>query len=394
MRKQAVVVGLGFAGSVLARELAQAGYSVLAMEKRSHIGGNMFEHTRPNGVRVHLYGPHIFHTNHRKVYDYLCKYSDFYPYTHRVLVKIKEQLVPIPFNLTSLRAFFPEEKASLFLRKAGQYFPGRDRVFVSELANHPDETISEIGHFVFENVFLNYTAKQWGLPVAEVDDSVLNRVPVVLSDDDRYFSDEIQMMPMDGFTPIFEKMLKHPNIHILLDAKASDHIMLDETRGKVLLDGVPFEGPLIYTGPIDELFSYSLGTLPYRSLEMVFEDLNTDFYQGAAVVNYPNEEDFTRITEFKHLTLQIVVNHTTILREYPRAFRPGGFFQPYYPIPGDSNHDLYEQYVDLSKRISNLHLCGRLAEYRYYNMDMVILRALQLSEEIIHEDKTKNKKKG
>ena len=236
MGKQALSLVL-VCGSVLARELAQAGYSVLAIEKRTHIGGNMFEHFRPNGVRVHLYGPHIFHTNHRNIYDYLSKYTDFYPYSHRVLGRIKGQLVPIPFNLTSLRSFFPEDRVSAFLRKTEQCFPGRDRVFVSELYNHPDPLISEIGHFVFENVFVNYTAKQWGLPVSEVDSSVLNRVPVVLSDDDRYFSDEIQMMPLDGFTSIFEKMLSHPNIHFLLDAKASDHIILDEDNGKVFLDG-------------------------------------------------------------------------------------------------------------------------------------------------------------
>ena len=393
MGKQAVVVGLGFAGSVLARELAQAGYSVLAIEKRSHIGGNMFEHFRPNGVRVHLYGPHIFHTNHRNVYDYLKRFTEFYPYTHRVLGRIKGKLVPIPFNLTSLRSLFPEDKVSAFLQKAGEYFAARDRVYISELTNHPDSLVAEIGMFVLENVFVNYTAKQWGLSVSEVDDSVLNRVPVVLSEDDRYFSDVIQVMPMEGYTPIFEKMLNHPNIHVLLDSKASDHVTLDEVGGKVFLDGVPFLGPLVYTGPIDELFSYSLGTLPYRSVEMAFEDLNMDFFQGAAVVNYPNEEDFTRITEFKHLTLQNVLNHTTILREYPRTYRPGSHLQPYYPIPGEVNQDLYERYVLLSKQIPNLYLCGRLAEYKYYNMDMVILQALQLSDVIIRKDTSNTKKK-
>lgn len=393
MGKQAVVVGLGFAGSVLARELAQAGYSVLAIEKRSHIGGNMFEHFRPNGVRVHLYGPHIFHTNHRNVYDYLKRFTEFYPYTHRVLGRIKGKLVPIPFNLTSLRSLFPEDKVSAFLQKAGEYFAARDRVYISELTNHPDPLVAEIGMFVLENVFVNYTAKQWGLSVSEVDDSVLNRVPVVLSEDDRYFSDVIQVMPMEGYTPIFEKMLNHPNIHVLLDSKASDHVTLDEVGGKVFLDGVPFLGPLVYTGPIDELFSYSLGTLPYRSVEMAFEDLNMDFFQGAAVVNYPNEEDFTRITEFKHLTLQNVLNHTTILREYPRTYRPGSHLQPYYPIPGEVNQDLYERYVLMSKQIPNLYLCGRLAEYKYYNMDMVILQALQLSDVIIRKDTSNTKKK-
>jgi len=383
MRKQAVVVGLGFAGSVVARELAQKGYSVLAFEKRGHIGGNMYEHARSNGVRVHMYGPHIFHTDQRHVYEYLRRFTDFYPYSHRVLGRIEGRLVPIPFNLTSLRVLFPEKKAEAFISHVRAKFPDRDRVYVSELQGHDDPVIAEVGKFVFEKVFVNYTAKQWGIPATDVDASVLRRVPVVLSDDDRYFPDEIQMMPMDGYTPIFEKMLDHPNIHVLLGARASDHISLEHEAGRVFVDGVLFTGPIVYTGAIDELFSYSLGPLPYRSLEMVFEDLSTDFYQGAAVVNYPNEEKFTRITEFKHLTLQMIPDHTTILKEYPVSYRPGSSLSPYYPIPGETNQLLYEKYVGLAKGFPNLYLCGRLAEYRYYNMDTVIDRALSVFSQII-----------
>ena len=194
------------------------------------------------------------------------------------------------------------------------------------------------------------------------------------------------MMPMEGYTPIFEKMLDHPYIHILLGAKASDHITLDRDSGRIFVDGVLFSGPVVYTGAIDELFSYSLGPLPYRSLDMVFEDLRTDFYQGAAVVNYPNEESYTRITEFKHLTLQMLPEHTTILKEYPISYRPGSSLSPYYPIPGETNQLLYEKYVAIAKDYPNLYLCGRLAEYRYYNMDTVIDRALAVFSQIINNE--------
>jgi len=387
MAKTALIIGLGFAGSVAARELAEAGFSVLAYEKRSSIAGNMYEYVRSNGVRVHMYGPHIFHTNSQSVFDYLSRFSSFYPYSHRVLGKINGQLVPIPFNFTSIDALFPPAHAALLKNKLSSSFGKKDRVTVSELAAHIDPDIARLGEFVFENVFVHYTAKQWGVPVSQVDLSVINRVPVVLGTDDRYFSDSIQMMPLDGYTALFQNLLKHPNIQYIVNADAADHLLVDKEFHTFSLDGEPFTGPIVYSGPADELFGYSRGALPYRSLDMKFEDCPVEYYQIASVVNYPNEEDYTRITEFKHMTLQVLPGQTTILKEYPVAFQPGGVLPPYYPIAGRENQKRYDAYLEMSNQFPNLYLCGRLAEYKYYNMDAAVDRALAVAGQVIEDYK-------
>ena len=389
MAKTAIIVGLGFAGSVAARELAEAGYSVLVYEKRSSIGGNMFEYVRSNGVRVHMYGPHIFHTDSQRVFNYLSRFSSFYPYTHRVLGKIKGKLVPIPFNFTSIDLLFPENHAELLKNKLSASFEERTRVSISELTAHSDPDISALGDFVFENVFVNYTAKQWGVPVSQVDTSVINRVPVVLGTDDRYFPDAIQKMPLNGFTPLFKNLLDHPNIQYFLNCDAADHLHIDMDSHIISLDGEPFRGPVVYSGPADELFGYSLGALPYRSLDMKFEDYPIDYYQTAPVINYPNEEQYTRITEFKHMTLQVLPGMTTILKEYPLPFKPGGLLPPYYPVVSKENQELYSAYLTMSRHFPNLYLCGRLAEYRYYNMDAVVDRALTVSCQVLADYKAK-----
>jgi len=383
MTKTALIVGLGFAGSVAARELAEAGYFVLAYEKRSSIAGNMYEYTRSNGVRVHMYGPHIFHTNSKRVYNYLSRFSSFYPYTHRVLGRINGKLVPIPFNFTSIDALFPPKQAKLLKSKLSGSFGEKTRVSVSDLTTHQDPDISALGDYIFENVFVHYTAKQWGVPVSQIDISVINRVPVVLGTDDRYFSDEIQMMPLEGYTALFENLLKHPNIHYILNADAADHLNIDSESNIISLDGEPFNGPVIYSGPADELFGYSLGALPYRSLDMQFEDHPVDYFQKASVVNYPNEEQYTRITEFKHITLQVLSQKTTILKEYPVPYRSGGISPPYYPIVGEENQTRYNEYLEQSRCFPNLYLCGRLAEYRYYNMDAAVERALLVAGQVL-----------
>lgn len=385
MTKTALVVGLGFAGSVVARELAEAGFSVLAFEKRSSIAGNMYEYERSNGVRVHMYGPHIFHTNSQKVFEYLSAFSAFYPYTHRVLGRIMGQLVPIPFNFTSIDTLFTNEHAVLLKGKLSVSFDGRDRVTVSELIGHTDPDIAVLGEFIFENVFVHYTAKQWGVPVSEVDTSVINRVPVVLGTDDRYFSDDIQMMPLEGYTQLFENLLNHPNIHYSLQDDAANHLKADIESRTLLVDGEPFTGPVIYSGLADELFDYSHGPLPYRSLDMLFEDCPVDYYQNAAVINFPNEEEYTRITEFKHMTLQVLPGNTTIMREYPLPYHPGSTTPPYYPIVGPRNQEQYNAYLELSHLFPNLYLCGRLAEYRYYNMDGAVERALNVAAQILKD---------
>lgn len=387
MKKHALVVGLGFAGAVLARSLAEAGFSVTAFDKRPSIAGNMFEYERSNGVRVHMYGPHIFHTNLKHVYDYLSTFSSFYPYSHRVLGMIDGVLVPIPYNFTSIEKHFSAARAKSIISKLTSHYSLNSRVAVSDLLRHPDPEIAGLGQFVFEKVFKNYSAKQWGVPADSLDPAVLRRVPVVIGDDDRYFSDSIQMMPLLGYTELFENMLKHPSINVLLNSDALRRIHPHTLSGKILLDGVPFDGPVCYTGSVDELFDYVLGALPYRSLELRVKDLATDQFQIASVVNYPNEEDFTRITEFKHMTLQDVPGATSIMREYPIAYHPGSRMCPFYPIQSDENQKLYRDYLELCGKYEDLFLCGRLAEYKYYNMDAVVDQALSVSTRILESRK-------
>ncbi len=380
-----LIVGAGFSGAVTARQMAEKyRKKVLILEKRPHIGGNMYEACLENGVRVHCYGPHIFHTNSREVFEYLQRFSDFYPYEHRVLGRIDGKLVPIPFNFTSLEALFPKEKAEAVKRALKAAYPSQQKISILELLKSPEGLIREFGEYVYDRVFVHYTAKQWQQPIEAVDTSVINRVPVVLGYDGRYFQDEFQYMPSQGYTKLFENLLEHPNIQVELNCDASERLVFEEASGRTLFDGEEFSGPVVYTGAPDVLLGCRLGALPYRSLDMIFKQLNEDEFQPAAVVNYPNEEDFTRITEFKHMTGQRITGRTAILKEYPAAYRPGAETGniPYYPIQSPENQKLYNRYAESLSKFPNLFLCGRLAEYKYYNMDGAVYQALRLSEKL------------
>lgn len=381
-----IVVGAGFAGSVIAHEMAKKGKKVLVLEKRAQIGGNMYEYEDTNGIPVHKYGPHIFHTNKKEVFEYLQKFSKFFKYEHRVLGKIDGQLVPIPFNFTSLETLFPEDKAKEIEEKLLAKYENEAKVSILDLINDEDSLIKEFGEYVYEKVFIHYTAKQWEIPVEEVDTSVINRVPVVLGYDDRYFQDEYQYMPEKGFTKIFENMLDNQNITIELNQNAVQRIKVDTENNKIYFDGEEFKGLLFYTGAIDELLDYKFGELPYRSINLVFEQLKEKSFQPSSVVNYPNEEKFTRITEFKKFyplddKLQ-AKEDTTILKEYPIMYKRDSELTPYYVITNEENLAKYEKYKQSISGIKNLYFCGRLAEYKYYNMDAVIARALELIKEI------------
>ena len=385
MNYDVIVIGAGFSGAVTAQQMAQAGKKVLVIDKRPQIGGNMYDAPDENGVLVHWYGPHIFHTNSQRVWEYVQQFSKWFPYEHRVLGRIDGQLVPIPFNFKSLDTLFPKEKAQEIQKKLLDLFPGQRTASIMSLLSAKDETIHSFGEFVFEKVFLHYTAKQWGMPIDQVDRSVIDRVPVVLGYDDRYFQDTYQFMPEKGYTPIFEAMLDSPNIQVQTNREAGTMLKLDEVNGVISLEGTPFQGPVIFTGAIDQLFGYAYGPLPYRSLWLDFQRLETTSFQPAAVVNYPNEEDFTRITEFKKLSGQELPGVTTILREYPMAYDPMAAQgnTPYYVISDPENLALYQRYVKLAEKFPNLFLCGRLAEYKYYNMDGAILQALRLSDSLL-----------
>lgn len=385
----AVVVGCGFAGSVVARELAdRADMRVLIIEKRPHIGGNMYDEVDSAGILVHRYGPHIFHTDSNRVFTYLRRFSGWIGYQHKVLADWRGTYLPVPFNKNSMEIAFGD-RASGLIEKLVERFGDECKVSVNELRAQDDPELSEIGEFVYENVFLYYTQKQWGVSPDEVDPSVTARVPVYISRDNRYFQDEFQGMPALGYTKLFESMLDHENIEVCLNTEAESVFDLvfedgseDARISEIRLHGRPFTGPIVFTGPIDELFLARFGRLPYRSLEFVYETYNEERVLPCATVNYTVTEDYTRVTEFKHMTRQRSPK-TTIVKEYPRAYTDPSKQTPYYAIINEENNAHYARYRRLTESLPNFHPLGRLAEYRYYNMDEIVGHALELSDELV-----------
>ncbi len=380
-----LIVGAGCAGAAAARVLAEKGRQVLVLERRSHVAGNAYDCLNGDGVLIHQYGPHIFHTNLRPVYDWLSRFTRWRDYQHRVVASIPDghggrMQYPVPFNLTSLEtAFGLEEGRRLGEKLLSAYGPER-KVTILELRRNPDPEIASLADYVYEHVFVHYTMKQWGQTPEEIDPATTARVPVFLSRDDRYFQDACQGMPLEGYTPMFRAILDHPNITVRLGVDALDR--LDVSGDALLVDGVPFSGPVIYTGQVDELFGFRYGRLPYRTLDFDFETLPMDSFQTHGTVNYTVDGDFTRITEFKHLTGQTLPGVTTIMREYSRSYTGAEGEIPYYAIINPENNALYARYRALAERFPNLYLLGRLAEYRYYNMDAILARALDTAEAI------------
>ena len=378
-----LVAGAGYAGAVAARSLAEQGRKVLVLERRDHIGGNAYDCLDQAGVLIHQYGPHIFHTNNREVYDWLSRFTQWRDYQHRVIANVPDgagrMTFPVPFNLTSLEtAFGPEEGKRLGDKLIAAYGEEK-KVTILELRQNEDPEISALADYVYEHVFVHYTMKQWGQTPEEIDPNTTARVPVFLSRDDRYFQDTYQGMPLEGYTPMFAAMLDHPNITVKLGVDALDRL---DVSGRVLkVDGEAFTGPVIYTGQADELFGFRFGPLPYRTLDFAFETLDQDDFQnGYGTVNYTVDQGYTRITEFKHLTGQHIPGKTTIVKEYSKAYSGAPGETPYYAIINPANNELYGKYKALAERFENLHLLGRLAEYKYYNMDAIAARALELAK--------------
>ncbi len=360
-----LVVGAGFAGSVVAERLAsQLKKQVLVIDKRPHIGGNTYDYYNEEGVLVHRYGPHIFHTSSQKVVDYLSHFTEWRPYEHRVLAQVDGKLLPIPINLNTINGLYGLNLDSAGMEKflAGCAEPR------TEIRTSEDIVVSRVGRELYEKFFRNYTRKQWGLDPSELDSCVAGRIPVRFDRDDRYFSDSFQAMPLEGFTRLFERMLAHPNIHVLLS-----------TRYREVIASYPC-AKVVYTGPIDEFFEFRFGALPYRSLQFEHQTHDTEQFQPAAVVNYPNDHDYTRITEFKHLTGQ-KHKKTSIVYEYPTDKG-----EPYYPIPRPENAELYERYRALGSAATGVYFCGRLANYRYFNMDQVVAQALHMYRNIADDE--------
>lgn len=396
-RYDAVVVGAGFAGSVIARELAErAGKKVLLIERRDHVGGNAYDLKDPNGILYHLYGPHIFHTKNERVYRYLSRFTEWLDYQHKVVANVHGTFLPVPFNKHSILTVFGSGRGQALIDKLIAAYGDGARVPIIELRNSNDPDLHELADYIYENIFLHYTMKQWGLAPEEVDPSVTARVPVLVSDDDRYFQDAYQGMPKDGYTPVFNALLDHPNITLKLSTDASSLLGLLDGQGRdatsdpaagpvvrATLDGQPYEGAIVFTGAIDELLCRRFGPLPYRSLRFELELLDQDRFQPTATVNYTVSEDFTRITEWKQLTAQEVPGKTLITREYPQAYVPNAGMTPYYAILSDENNAIYQRYTDMLAGLPGFYLLGRLAEYRYYNMDVIVGRALELADSII-----------
>ncbi|HEX8618735.1 MAG TPA: UDP-galactopyranose mutase [Thermoanaerobaculia bacterium] len=366
-----LIVGAGYSGCILAERIAsQLGRKVLIVDRRNHIAGNAYDEHDENGVLVHRYGPHIFHTNSKKVWDYLSMFTEWRPYFHHVLGVVDGKKVPVPFNLNSLYALFPPRYAAkLEDLLLAEYGFGKKVPILQMKGASPD--LRFLADFVYRNVFHSYTVKQWNLTPEQLDASVTGRVPVYISRDDRYFQDTYQAMPVHGYTEMFRRMTNHPNIKILLN-----------TDYREVLDGIRFKR-MIYTGPIDSYFDQMHGQLPYRSLRFDFKTVDQEWHQEVGTVNYPNEYDFTRITEQKYLSGQKLPKKSTIIVEYPQAYE-WGKNEAYYPIPRDENRELYEKYAaEVTKLNGSVLFVGRLADYKYYNMDQAAARALKVFEDEI-----------
>jgi UDP-galactopyranose mutase len=357
-----LIVGAGFAGSVLAERLAtQANKKVLIIDKRDHIAGNAYDYYNNDGILIHKYGPHIFHTNSKDVFEYLGQFTPWRPYEHKVLASVDGQLVPIPINLNTINALYglnlcSADVENFFAERAEKI----DRVKTSE-----DVVVSKVGRELYEKFFRGYTRKMWDLDPSELDSSVTARVPTRTNRDDRYFTDTYQAMPLYGYTHMFQNMLSNKNIKVMLN-----------TDYKEIIDIIPYKN-LIFTGPVDEYFNYCYGKLPYRSLEFKFETIDKEVFQPTGTVNYPNEQLYTRITDFKYLTGQ-VHQKTAVVYEFPKAEG-----DPYYPVPRPENAELYKKYQQLASTMKNTYFVGRLATYKYYNMDQVVAQALTTFKKII-----------
>lgn len=366
-----LIIGAGYSACVLAERIAtQLDQRVLIVEKRNHIGGNAYDYYNEHGHLIHKYGPHIFHTKSKQVWSYLSRFTQWRPYYHHVLAVVEGKKVPLPFNLNTLYALFPPSYAEKLEGLLLSNFGFGKKVPILQLKESQNSDLALLADYIYDNVFLRYTQKQWNLKPEDLDKGVTGRVPIYISRDNRYFQDPYQAMPKHGYTEMFQRMINHPNIKVLLNT--SYHEVIDE---------ISFDRA-VCTGPIDEFFDYVHGEMPYRSLDFRFETLDQEHYQEVGTVNYPNDYDITRITEQKYLTGQVSPK-TTLVREFPQAYIPGRN-DPYYPIPKLENRDRLSLYLAEAKNLNGTVLfAGRLGDYKYYNMDQAVTRALGIFEKEI-----------
>ena len=379
MEGNVIVVGAGLSGAVVARYLAEKNYQVKVLEKRSHIAGNMYDYEDDHGFLVQKYGPHTFHTKKRELYEYMCRYEDWQDYKLTCGAVWDGKYTPTPFNFTTIDTFYPEEKAEELKKHLLLAFKGRITATVVEVLGNEDPLVRKYAEFLFQNDYAPYTAKQWGVSPEEIDPSVLARVPLRFSYDVGYFDDPYQVMPVHSFTSFFENLLHHSNIHVELGQDALKQLEIKDNQ--VTVDGRPFAGLVIYTGPIDELFHLKYGKLPYRSLRFEWKYSENESIQDAPVVAYPQEKGFTRITEYKKLPVQDKSGSSYAL-EYPLPYEEGKDMEPYYPVLTKESKEQYAKYKVLAEKVPNLICCGRLADFKYYNMDQALERALDICQKL------------
>lgn len=373
-----LIVGSGIVGCVIARELAEKGAHVVVWEKRNHLGGNLYDCTDEHGIHVHLYGPHIFHTNLEKIWEYVNKYCEFKDYDLVCGSVIDGKCVPTSFDFLSVDTFFPQE-AEIIKDHIKETFGNRKSASVLEMLESDDEYVKKFAQFLFDKDYAPYTAKQWGVDPNRIDRKIFNRVPVLFSYGSKYFDDIHQALPVKGYTELIYNLLNHGNITVKTNIDALDYLGIESRR--ITVENEAKDITIVYTGPLDELFGCCFGKLPYRSLRFkwVYED--KDSYQDMPVVAYPVAVGYTRITEYKKLPYQNIKG-TSYAVEYPVPYKKGENAEPYYPVLTEESQMLYKKYVSLAEKIENLVYCGRLADFKYYNMDNAIQRALCVAENL------------
>lgn len=372
-----LVVGCGFSGAVMARKLAEEmNEEVMVIDAKEHIGGNSYDYYDKNGICVHRYGTHIFHTNNAEVWRYLSRFTSWHPYMHEVKGIVDGQEVPIPFNLNSIGRVFPQALAARLEQKLLDKFGFNVKVPILDLRRSKDADLEFLAQYIYEKVFLEYTLKQWQLKPEELDPAVTGRVPVYISRDNRYFQDKYQGIPRNGYTALIKNILDHPKIKVILNTPYSS-VKKDIQYSK-----------MFYTGPIDEFFDYRFGELPYRSLNFEFVEYNREFFQGNSVINYPCNYDFTRIGEYKYF-LGDQSAKTVVSFEYPEPFVKGRN-ERYYPISKPENTELYNRYAAAAARLKNVWFLGRLGEYKYYDMDKAVNRSLEIFNMLNNKERIRN----
>lgn len=378
-----IVVGTGFSGTVIARRIAEElGREVTVIERKDHIAGNMYDEMDEHNILVQKYGPHVLVTNEWKVIEYLSRYANMVKHTVKELSFIDGQYVRLPFNFETVQQLLGCAKAETLIRKLREAFPGRDRVPIRELVSHYDSDICDYANMLFEKCYRTYCAKQWNVPTEKLDRSIMDRVPMAMNYDERYMNKDFQYIPRDGFTNMFQNMLSHPNIRLVLACDAMDDLVLDENTHCVFYQGEPVER-LVFTGPIDELFRMKYGELPYRSLDIRYEWFDQERLYPETIISYPQADGYTRKTEYKFLMPDRgQARGTVIATEYPVAYRKGGSNAPFYPVITEETRARYERYLHEAQQYRSISLCGRLAEFRYYNMDDCILHAFDVFEEL------------